>query len=60
MRCNRKIAFFAVTPHGKLVENLDITEVGQLRRREKFKAEIAKNSVRRILQNVNCQAFTLN
>ena len=40
MRCNRKTAGFAVTPRRKVVDCLSITEIWQLRRREKAKAEI--------------------
>ena len=43
MRCNRQTACFAVTPRKSVVHSLDITEIWQLRRREKIKAEIAKN-----------------
>ena len=41
MRCNRKTARFAVTPRKKAVGSLSVTEIWQLRRREKAKAEIA-------------------
>ena len=41
MRCNRKTACFAVTPRKKVISSLNITEVWQLRRREKAKAGIA-------------------
>ena len=34
MRCNRKTACFAVTPRGKSINGLNITKIGQLRRRE--------------------------
>jgi hypothetical protein len=34
MRCNRKIACFAVTPHRKLGRADFITEIWQLRRRQ--------------------------
>ena len=39
MRCNRKTACLTVTPRGKMVGSLNITEIWQLRRREKAKAE---------------------
>ena len=42
MRCNRKTACFAVTPRKKMVDSLKITEIWQLRRREKPKVKIAK------------------
>ena len=42
MRCNRKTVCFAVTPRKKTVGSVDITEVWQLRRREKAKAKIAE------------------
>ena len=38
MRCNRKTACFAVTLRKKTVDSLNITEIGQLRRREKFQS----------------------
>ncbi len=41
MRCNRKIVYFAVTPHEKVVGCLNITDIWQLRRRENSKAKIA-------------------
>ena len=41
MRCNRKTACLAVTPLKKMVVCLGITEIWQLRRREKAKVEIA-------------------
>ena len=40
MRCNRKNACFAVTPREKAVSDFNITEIGQLRRREKVILEI--------------------
>ena len=42
MRCNRKTACFAVTPRKKVVGGFNITEIWQLRRRQKAKAEIAE------------------
>ncbi len=40
MRCNRKMSGLAVTPHKKSSRlALNITEIRQLRRREKAKAE---------------------
>ena len=41
MRCNRKVACFAVTPHHKIVQSWDITEIGQLRRRGNKQIKIA-------------------
>jgi hypothetical protein len=44
MRCNRKTACFAVTPHKKSRRlAINITKIWQLCRREKPKAEIAEN-----------------
>ena len=40
MRCNRKTACFAVTPRKEVVGSLNITKVGQLRRRKNLKVEI--------------------
>ena len=40
MRCNRKTACFAVTLRKKVVGSFNITEVWQLRRREKTKLKI--------------------
>ena len=37
MRCNRKTACFAVTPRKTVVDSFSITEIWQLRRREKPK-----------------------
>ena len=45
MRCNRKIACFAVTPRKKVAGSLNITKIWQLRRRENPKAEIAIGEV---------------
>ena len=42
MRCNRKTVCFAVTPRKKVVSGLNITEIWQLRRREKATLEIAE------------------
>ena len=42
MRCNRKTAYFTVTPHRKMIDSLDITEIWQLRRRENPKPESLK------------------
>ncbi len=39
MRCNRKTSSFAVIPRKKLIENLNITEVWQLRRRLKSQSQ---------------------
>ena len=40
MRCNRKTDCLAVTPHKKAVSNFSITEIWQLRRREKAKRKL--------------------
>ena len=40
MRCNRKTACLAVTPLKKMVVRLNITEIWQLRRREKAKRKL--------------------
>ena len=42
MRCNRKTACFAVTPRKRVVDSLNITDIWQLRRREKIKAKTTK------------------
>ena len=44
MRCNRKTDCYAVTPRKKVVGGLNITEIGQLCRREKSKAKVAVQS----------------
>ena len=41
MRCNRKIACFAVTPRKKIVKWLNVTEIWQLRRLKKARTEIS-------------------
>ena len=46
MRCNRKTACFAVTPRKKVVGDFNITEIWQLRRRQKAKAEIAVQNLK--------------
>ena len=42
MRCNRKTTCFAVTPRKEAVGSLNITEIWQLRRREKPKQKLLK------------------
>ena len=48
MRCNRKAAYFAVTPLRKPIASGDVTKVWQLRRREKIKQKFLK------MYNFNC------
>ena len=42
MRCNRKTACLAVTPLREMFDGLNITEIWQLRRREKSKVKSTK------------------
>ena len=55
MRCNRKTACFAVTPRRIMVDSLNITEIWQLRRREK-----AKVGVKSLKLNLSCNTLITN